>query len=105
MHAVLDNACRSGRPKRQCTTAEANSCHKAMKSCDLKDLPTYNIPKEVNSLRRTGPYLIGLQFLPRDTMLARYMLWPSVWMLIPGQSHCWVESHNSWVSIETLDFA
>ena len=105
MHAVLDNACRSGRPKRQCTTAEANSCHKAMKSCDLKDLPTYNIPKEVNSLRRAGPYLIGLQFLPLDTMLARYMLWPSVGMLIPGQSHSWVESHNSRVSIETLDFA
>jgi len=28
-----------------------------------------------------------------------------VWMLIPGKSHFRVNSRNSWVSIETLDFA
>jgi len=51
--------CRSSRPKRQCATAEADSCHKAVKRCDQKDLHTYSIPKEVSSLRRAGPYLIG----------------------------------------------
>jgi len=50
---------RSGQSKRQHAAAEADSCRKAMKRCDQKDLLTYSIPKEVSSLRRAGPYLIG----------------------------------------------
>lgn len=53
----------SGQSKRPCTAAEADSCLKAMKRCrctgNQKDLLTYSIPKEVSSLRRAGPYLIG----------------------------------------------
>ena len=50
---------RSDRPKRQCTSADTDTCHKAVKRCDQKDVHTYSIPKEVSSLRRAGPYLIG----------------------------------------------
>jgi len=31
--------------------------------------------------------------------------WKTLGMLIPGKSHSWVDSRNSRVSIETLDFA